>query len=58
VQLQEREDDGTWATVSSGTTDAASAFSLPGALLPGTYRVRAAPGHGIAAGVSGAFDVS
>jgi stage II sporulation protein D len=58
VQLQERETDGSWATVSSTATDASSAFSFAGALLPGTYRVRAAPGHGIVAGVSATFDVS
>jgi len=33
-------------------TDATGAWSFAGALQPGTYRVRCAPGHGLAPGVS------
>jgi stage II sporulation protein D len=57
VQLQERQEDGTWATLSSTSADSASAWSLPGGLTAGTYRVRAAPGHGVVAGVSAPFTV-
>jgi stage II sporulation protein D len=57
VQLQERHDDGTWSTLSSTSADSASAWSVPGGLTAGTYRVRAAPGHGIVAGVSAPFTV-
>jgi stage II sporulation protein D len=51
VQLQQL-DGGTWSTLSSTVTDATSAWSFPGALATGTYRVRAAPGHGVAAGLT------
>jgi hypothetical protein len=51
VQLQ-RLDAGAWSTLSSTVTDATSSWSFPGALATGTYRVRAAPGHGIAAGLT------
>jgi len=57
VQLQQRQDDGTWATVDSATADSSSAWSFTAQLAPGTYRVRAAPGHGVAAGVSAPFTV-
>jgi stage II sporulation protein D len=57
VQLQQRQPDRTWRTLSSTVTDASSAWSFAGALVPGTYRVRAAPGHGVAAGLSAPFDV-
>ena len=51
VQLQQQ--DGTsWTTVDSTVTDATGAWSFAGALQPGTYRVRCAPGHGLAPGVS------
>jgi stage II sporulation protein D len=58
VQLQRQQPDGAWLTVGSARTDASSAWqlSLPGPA--GTYRVRCAPGHGIAAGVSAAFDAA
>jgi stage II sporulation protein D len=52
VQLQQKQADGTWLTVSSSTTDAASGFGFSGTLATGTYRVRALPGRGVAAGVS------
>jgi stage II sporulation protein D len=51
VQLQQR-DGSLWTTVSSTVTDAAGAWSFGGALQPGTYRVRCAPGHGLAPGFS------
>ena len=37
-----------WTTVSSTVTDAAGAWSFSGALPPGTYRIRCAPGQGLA----------
>ena len=51
VELQ-RQDGIAWTTVSSTTTDATGAWSFPGTLAPGTYRVRCAPGHGLAPGLS------
>ncbi|MGN6798848.1 MAG: SpoIID/LytB domain-containing protein [Gaiellaceae bacterium] len=57
VQLQQRQDDGTWVTVDSGAADSASAWSFSAQLVAGTYRVRAAPGNGVAAGVSAPFTV-
>jgi hypothetical protein len=51
VQLQQQAADGTWSTVSQIAADATSAWSFAG-LAAGTYRVRAAPGHGIVAGLS------
>jgi SpoIID/LytB domain protein len=44
---------GGWQTVATSTTDAAGAFSLAAsAPAAGSYRVRVAPGHGLAPGVS------
>jgi stage II sporulation protein D len=44
---------GGWQTVASGTTDAAGAFSLAAsAPATGVYRIRVAPGHGLAPGLS------
>jgi hypothetical protein len=59
VQLQ-RQDPATsaWTTLATGTSDATGAFSIPGTLGAGTYRVRAAPGHGLAPGLSAPFQVS
>jgi stage II sporulation protein D len=55
VQLQWSADGATgWQTVASSTTDDTGAFSL-GAASPetvGGYRVRVAPGHGLAPGLS------
>ena len=51
VQLQQQSGTA-WTTVSSTVTDAAGAWSFAGALPAGTYRVRCAPGQGLAAGVS------
>jgi SpoIID/LytB domain protein len=57
VQLQQKHDDGTWSTVAAATADGSSAWSFTPGLAAGTYRVRAAPGHGVAAGVSAPFTV-
>ncbi|HST14176.1 MAG TPA: SpoIID/LytB domain-containing protein, partial [Gaiellaceae bacterium] len=57
VQLQQKQDDGTWATLDSAIADGASAWSFTTQLDAGTYRVRAAPGHGVAAGLSAPFTV-
>jgi hypothetical protein len=57
VQLQQKQDDGTWTTTGSATADSSSAWSFASTLVAGTYRVRAAPGHGVAAGVSAPFTV-
>jgi stage II sporulation protein D len=57
VQLQERQDDGTWTTLTTVSADSGSAWSFPGPLGAGSYRVRAAPGHGVVAGVSATFTV-
>ena len=56
VQLQQQAGTA-WATLSSTTADAAGGFTFTGTFQPGTYRVRCAPGHGLAAGVSLAFRV-
>jgi stage II sporulation protein D len=57
VQLQQKADAGGWKTLASTTADASSAWRFGGTLPAGAYRVRAAPGHGVAAGVSAAFTV-
>lgn len=41
-----------WTTVASTVTDTSGAWSFTGALPAGAYRVRCAPGQGLAAGVS------
>jgi hypothetical protein len=51
VQLQ-RQDGVDWTTVSSTVTDAAGSWSFTGSVAAGTYRVRCAPGQGLAAGMS------
>jgi stage II sporulation protein D len=56
VQLQQQAGTA-WTTLSSSVTDATGAWSFSGALLPGTYRVRCAPGHGLAPGFSTPFVV-
>ena len=54
VQLQRSSNGaGGWQTAATATTDAAGAFSLVApAPAPGVYRVRVAPGHGLAPGLS------
>ncbi len=54
----QRRDGSTWTTLSSTLVDAAGGFSFGGTLAAGTYRVRVAPGHGLAAGLSAPLDVS
>ncbi len=56
VELQ-RQDANAWTSVSSTTTDATGAWSFSGTLAAGTYRVRCAPGHGLAPGLSAAVVV-
>ncbi len=54
VQLQRQAGTG-WTTISSATADGSGAWSFGGTLPPGTYRVRCAPGRGVAAGLSATF---
>ena len=56
VQLQQQSGTA-WTTVSSTTTDTAGAYTFAGALQSGTYRVRCAPGHGLAPGLSPTLQV-
>jgi stage II sporulation protein D len=56
VQLQ-RQDGAAWTNVSSTVTDSTGAWSFGGSLPTGAYRVRCAPGQGIAAGLSSAVQV-
>ena len=51
VELQQ-QNGSAWTTVSTTTTDGAGSWSFTGTLAPGTYRVRCAPGHGLAPGLS------
>jgi stage II sporulation protein D len=51
VQLQQQSGP-TWTTLATGVTDAAGAWSFAQTLTTGTYRVRCAPGHGLAPGLS------
>jgi stage II sporulation protein D len=54
VELQQQAGAG-WTTVTSTVADAAGAWRFTGPLAPATYRVRCAPGHGLAPGVSAAL---
>jgi hypothetical protein len=54
VQLQQQS-GGVWTTVSSTVTDASGSWSFAGAPAAGTYRVRCAPGKGLAPGLSAAL---
>ena len=51
VQLQQQS-GAAWSTLATGATDGIGAFAFAQALPAGTYRVRCAPGHGLAPGVS------
>ena len=51
VQLQ-RQRGASWATVATATPDTSGSFAVPAAVGPGSYRVRWAPGRGLAPGVS------
>jgi SpoIID/LytB domain protein len=57
VQLQQKQGDGTWSVLAGVTADGSSAWSFTATLAAGTYRVRAAPGHGVTAGLSAPFTV-
>jgi stage II sporulation protein D len=53
VQLQWSQDGTTgWQTLATTTTDAAGAFTVSATPQAGTYRVRVAPGRGLAPGLS------
>ncbi len=54
VQLQQQAGSA-WSTIATTATDAAGAWSFQGALPAGTYRVRCAPGQGLAPGLSAAL---
>ncbi len=56
VQLQ-RQAAPAWTVVSSTVTGSTGAWSFGGALQPGTYRIRCAPGHGLVPGVSASIVV-
>jgi stage II sporulation protein D len=56
VQLQ-RQAAPAWTVVSSTVTGSTGAWNFGGALQPGTYRIRCAPGHGLVPGVSAAIIV-
>jgi SpoIID/LytB domain protein len=51
VQLQQQS-GAAWTTLATGVTDTAGGWSFAQALTTGTYRVRCAPGHGLAPGLS------
>jgi SpoIID/LytB domain protein len=50
-QLQQQS-GAAWRTVASATTDPNGAFAVSASLSTGSYRVRCAPGHGLAPGLS------
>jgi stage II sporulation protein D len=56
VQLQ-RQDGAAWTTVSSTVTDATGTWSFSGSPASATYRVRCAPGQGLAPGLSATIQV-
>jgi stage II sporulation protein D len=56
VQLQ-RQDGAAWTTVSSTAADLLGSWSFGGSLQSGTYRVRCAPGQGLAPGLSATIQV-
>jgi stage II sporulation protein D len=58
VQQQNPTGSPAWTTVARGTVDADGAFSVSGALAPGTYRAVVAPGHGYWPGASAAVTVA
>jgi stage II sporulation protein D len=57
VALQQQSGS-TWTTVSTATLDLAGGYSFVGSIAAGTYRIRCAPGQGLAAGVSAPLVVS
>jgi hypothetical protein len=56
VQLQQQS-GATWTTLAATTADAAGAWSFSQQLQTGTYRIRCAPGRGLAPGLSAPFVV-
>ena len=57
VQLQQQSGT-TWTTVDTAATDAAGAWTFTAPSTPGTYRVRVAPAHGLAPGLSAPLAIS
>jgi hypothetical protein len=51
VQLQ-RQRGTSWATVATAKPDSTGSFAVGTTVRPGSYRVRWAPGQGLAPGVS------
>jgi hypothetical protein len=51
VQVQ-RQRGASWATVATATPDTTGSFAVSKPLGPGSYRVRWAPGRGLAPGIS------
>jgi len=58
VQLQRQTASGSWTSVATGATAADGTYAVAQALQAGSYRVRCAPGHGLAPGFSPAATVS
>ena len=56
VELQQQDGTG-WSTLASTMTDSTGAWSFTQTLSPGTYRVRCAPGRGLAVGLSAPLTV-
>ncbi len=56
VELQQQDGAG-WTTLASTVADSTGAWSFTQTLSPGTYRVRCAPGHGLAVGLSAPLTV-
>jgi stage II sporulation protein D len=54
VQLQQQSGS-SWVTLASTTTDTSGAWAFAQQLPTGTFRVRSAPGHGLAPGFSTSF---
>src|SRR4051794_36295334 len=56
VQLQQQT-GAVWTPLAAGVTDAAGGFNFAQILPAGTYRIRCAPGHGLAPGLSASIAV-
>jgi stage II sporulation protein D len=56
VQLQ-KQSGSIWTTISSTVTDATGGWAFDGTIASGTYRVRCAPGQGLAPGLSTTIQV-
>ena len=59
VELQLQGVSG-WTTIATSTADASGIFAvtLPAQVVPGSYRVRCAPGHGLSPGVPPPLTIS